>query len=52
MFELFRKEPLGEGQLQPWAGEFTPCNKTEGFWENLEVCFDTLSRHHHSLSQV
>jgi hypothetical protein len=41
-YVLSREEPLGEGQLSPWAGKFRVGGRicqveTEGCWENLEA---------------
>lgn len=42
MSGLYSKEPLGEGQLSPWAGKFRVGGRmcqvgTEGCWEILEA---------------
>jgi hypothetical protein len=42
MFGLYREEPLGEGQPNPWASKFKEGGRacqvgTVGCWENLEA---------------
>jgi hypothetical protein len=42
MSRLYREDPMGRGQSNPWAGKFRSRNGvcqvgTEGCWENLEA---------------